>query len=302
MSLQYSKFPMKYVNVTQVPDNSFSHKGSVSAWDNAGKDTGIDDAFAPFDAEIVWKDSGSAKTGVLIVNLNKVSTPKGIIEPRMIKLLLWHDNDISDLKVGQKLKQGEVFYQEGTAGHATGNHIHFNVGLGKYDGKYPLRKNEFGVWEIKDEIDPTKIFFLDDEHKIIKKNGMKWVTYVEEVLEEVKVNPNEPDWSKVDKGVWNDKTTLLLQKYYKTTADSVISGQVKNVCDRNIKGVHYGVGGSKLVKAMQKDLGLKQTGYINALFLRYLQRRLGTVVDGMLSTPSQMVVELQRRLLLGEKI
>lgn len=188
--MQYAKFPMLYVNVTQAPNNNFSHKGSVSAWDNAGKDTGIDDAFAPFDAEVVWKDNGSAKTGILISNTVEVKCADGIIrQAGQVHTLFWHDNDISDLYVGKQIKQGEVFYQEGTAGRATGNHIHFNVGVGTYKkGTYPLVKNEFGVYEIKGEINPTKIFFIDDNHKVIKTNGMKWVKYKEEVVE----TPKEP--------------------------------------------------------------------------------------------------------------
>lgn len=173
--MQYAKFPMKYVNITQTPNNAFSHKGSVSAWDNAGKDSGIDDVFAPFDCKVVWKDTGSAKTGILVQNTNFVQCADGLIrEPNSIKLLSWHDNNIRDLKVDQLIKQGQVFYQEGTAGHATGNHAHFNVGIGKYDGKYPLVKNEFGVWEIKGEIDPTKIFYIEEDNIIVKTNGMNW--------------------------------------------------------------------------------------------------------------------------------
>lgn len=180
--MQYARFPMKYVNVTQVPNNNFSHKGSISAWDNAGKDAGIDGAFAPFDCKVVWKDTGSAKTGVLVQNTDFVECADGLIrEPNTIKALFWHDNDISDLKIGQTIKQNAIFYQEGTAGHATGNHVHFNVGVGKYDGKYPLVENEFGVWEIKGEIDPTKIFFIDDNHIITKLNGMKFIKHTEHV-------------------------------------------------------------------------------------------------------------------------
>lgn len=188
--MQYAKFPMKVVNITQTPDNAFSHKGSVSAWDNAGKDSGIDDVFAPFDCKVVWIDTGSAKTGVLIQNTDFVQCADGLVrEPNNIKLLTWHDNNINDLKVGQLIKQGQVYYQEGTAGHATGNHAHFNVGIGKHDGKYPLVKNEFGVWEIKGEIDPTKIFFIDDLNEVKEMKGMKWIKHVEKKEEQVAVKP-----------------------------------------------------------------------------------------------------------------
>lgn len=173
--MQYAKFPMKFVNVSQIPDNNFSHKGSISAWDNIGKDGGIDEGFAPFDCRIVWVDPGKAKTGVLIQNTDYVLCSDGLTRaPRTIKVLFWHDNNINDLWVGRQLKQGEVFYQEGTAGNATGNHIHFNVGIGEYTGGYPLIKNQYGVWEIKGEIDPTKIFFIDDSNVVKNTKGMKW--------------------------------------------------------------------------------------------------------------------------------
>lgn len=186
--IDISILPMIYVNVTQVPNNEFSHKGSVSAWDNAGNDNGIDDVFSPFDAEIVWKDEGSAKTGVLISNTKEILTPNGLIKPYNLNVLFWHDNNITDLYVGQKIKQCEVFYQEGTAGHAIGNHVHFNVGIGKYKkGTYPLTKNEFGVWEIKGEIDPTKIFFITNEHIIKNTKGMNWKKYEEPIIEKQKL-------------------------------------------------------------------------------------------------------------------
>ena len=178
VQMQYAKFPMQYVNVAQVPNNAFSHKGSVSAFDNAGKDLGIDDVFAPFDCRVVWKDTGSAKTGVVIQNTVDVKCADGIVrKPNTIKVLLWHDNDISNLWLGKEIKQGEVFYQDGTAGRATGNHVHFNVGIGAHDGKYPMVKNQSQVWEIKGEIDPTKIFFIDDSHIVKNTKGMRWKKY-----------------------------------------------------------------------------------------------------------------------------
>lgn len=176
----YAKYPMEYVNVTQVPNNNYSHKGSMSAWDGAGRDTGIDNVFAPFDCKVTWKDNPRSNTGIQISNTVEVLCADGVVrKPNTIHVILWHDNDTNNLWVGKTIKQGEAFYQEGTAGRATGNHVHFNVGIGTYNGSYPLRENEFSVWEIKGEIDPTKIFFIDDTHKLIKTNGMNWVKYVD---------------------------------------------------------------------------------------------------------------------------
>lgn len=175
--MQYAKFPMKYVNITQVPNGGYSHKGRLAV-DNAGKDAGIDSVFAPYDCKIVWKDTGSAKTGILIENTGEVLCADGIKRSaQQIQLMLWHDNDISDLYVGKEIKQGQVFYQEGTAGQASGNHLHFNVGLFDYTSGYPMIKNSDGNWEVKNEVDPTKIFFIDDSNVVIKTMGMNWVKY-----------------------------------------------------------------------------------------------------------------------------
>ena len=214
MSIQYAKFPMKYVNITQVPNGGYSHKGR-KAVDNAGKDTGIDDVFAPFDCKVVWKDTGSAKTGIVIQNTVDVLCADGITRnANTIQLMLWHDNYIGDLSVGQLIKQGEVFYQEGTAGKASGNHLHFNVGIGTYQGGYPLVKNSDGNWEIKNEIDPTKIFFLDEDNKVIRLNGMSWVKYVQPIEQEVEIK-SKKKYLYLDKSVpsWRvyplDKPAIL---------------------------------------------------------------------------------------------
>lgn len=168
---------MKYVNITQVPNGGYSHKGRLAV-DNAGKDAGIDDVFAPYDCKVVWKDTGSAKTGILIENTGEVLCADGIKRgPQQIQLMLWHDNNITDLYVGKEIKQGVVFYQEGTAGNASGNHLHFNVGLFDYTSGYPMVKNSDGNWEVKSEVDPTKIFFVDDSNIVIKTAGMNWVKY-----------------------------------------------------------------------------------------------------------------------------
>ena len=46
-SYEYAMFPMEYMNITQGVNGSFSHSGT-NAIDIAGKDSGIDTAYAPF--------------------------------------------------------------------------------------------------------------------------------------------------------------------------------------------------------------------------------------------------------------
>lgn len=100
---------------------------------------------------------------------------------------------------------------------------------------------------------------------------------------------------KID-GYWGEQTTKALQQYLGTIVDGVISGQIKNHITSAIQGVHYGKGGSQVIKALQKVLGVKQDGYLGEITIRALQKRLGTIVDGKLSSPSLMVKALQKAL------
>lgn len=225
---------MKYVNVTQIPNNAFSHRGSLSAWDNAGKDSGIDDGYAPYTGTITWKDNPRSNTGVLFTNTVPVKCADGVIRKAgQVHTLFWHDNDISDLYVGKQIKQGEVFYQEGTAGKATGNHIHFNVGVGTYKkGTYPLVENEFDVWEIKGEINPTKIFFIDDSHKVIKTNGMKWVKYVEEKVTPVPVPSGKKKYLYLS-------MTVSSWRVYPISKSAKVGHELGSLAPRKFGGLKY---------------------------------------------------------------
>ncbi|QUW20918.1 hypothetical protein JSQ81_13975 [Sporosarcina sp. Marseille-Q4063] len=46
----------------------------------------------------------------------------------------------------------------------------------------------------------------------------------------------------------------------------------------------------------QKMLGVKQDGYAEPITIKEKQRRYGTTVDGVISKPSLMIKERQRRL------
>ena len=168
--IQLAMYPFETMNITQGMNGAFSHKGRM-AIDEAGKDAGICDAFAPFDATVVWVDTGKARSGVLITSDKPVLCADGT--ERIINFYAFHDNDITDLFVGKKLKQGEVFYQEGTAGFATGNHVHYQTSDKPYTGGYPLFENEFGGWTLKNECSPVDVFWANDT--IIRNaRGYNW--------------------------------------------------------------------------------------------------------------------------------
>lgn len=159
-------FPMRYLNVSQGYGTS-GHKGGYPI-DLAGKDSGIDNVYAPFDCRV--KKIYNYGHTVWIQSRYKVKWANGDVNYATISFT--HDNNVSNLKVGQRLKRGQKFYQEGTAGNATGNHVHMETARGKFvnPGWY---KTKYGTWRIYNAVKPQSLLWLH-ETKVIKTGGYKW--------------------------------------------------------------------------------------------------------------------------------
>lgn len=101
-------------------------------------------------------------------------------------------------------------------------------------------------------------------------------------------------------GNWGAGTTKALQRYFGTPVDGVVSGQYRNNVTSKIYAVKYGTSGSMVVRELQKLLGVTSDGYFGVATLKALQKRMGTPVDGVLSQPSMVIREMQRRLNKGK--
>ena len=112
------------------------------------------------------------------------------------------------------------------------------------------------------------------------------------------VSTEKPTANLVVDGYWGPATTRELQKYLGTTVDGVISGQYNNSVTRQIPSVKFGppFTGSNVIRTLQKCIGAKADGFIGPETVRKLQRNFDTPADGVISKPSLMVKELQRRL------
>lgn len=165
--MEKAVFGMDTLNVTQGMNNSFSHKG-VLAIDVAGKDGGIESMRAPFTGIIKRIYQGYV---VWLESTNKVKYADGTED--YMTVIVMHDNDTSDLKVGQIIKQGQIFFQEGTKGYANGNHIHISCGKGKYTGN-GWYQNKYGQWCINNQYDITKALFVLNSCKIKNAGGYNW--------------------------------------------------------------------------------------------------------------------------------
>ena len=152
---------VKDLNVTQGMNSSFSHKGVLAI--DMGK--ACEYLKAPFTG--IVKRTYPTDNEVWLESVDKVMFANGTID--YMTLLVMHDNSITSLPVGRVVNQGEIFYQPGTKGYATGPHIHITVGRGKFFGK-GWYKNSNGQWCINNQYDITKALFLHKDVKV--SNGM----------------------------------------------------------------------------------------------------------------------------------
>src|SRR5699024_7920563 len=102
-------------------------------------------------------------------------------------------------------------------------------------------------------------------------------------------------------GKWGKSTTRALQKALGTPVDGIISKQPKNSVSQSLYGntVQFGSGGSNVIVALQRKIGANADGKLGPGTIRSLQKYLGTTQDGILSRPSLVIKELQRRLNAG---
>lgn len=152
-------FPMDVMYITQGESGDFSHS-KAKAIDyihltKSGVRTKRAWYYAPADMTVV--NAGSA--GTMWATDNEVNTPSGT--KRMV-YMFWHDNNHSAYPVGTKRKQGEKCGQTGTAGFATGDHLHIEV----MNGSVFDKSNAIHNWEA---------FFVNDT-EIVVNFGYAWAT------------------------------------------------------------------------------------------------------------------------------
>lgn len=162
-------FPMEYCRIT-AGDDEGGHRGSF-AIDNAGKDTGIDVVYAPCTLIIknLWEKS--LGNDIFWESKQNVRCADGTITKICGRMI--HANDTSHLKIGMEIAQGEAFSKEGTSGNANGNHCHMEFGKGSYSKARENIKNQYGVWQMKDNLPIERICFMD--HTILLAGVAKWI-------------------------------------------------------------------------------------------------------------------------------
>ncbi len=165
--LEYAIFPMDYLHITQTSGEG-THLNN-RAVDLAGADTGIDDFYAPFTLRIVRIQKGY--NIVWAESAAPVHLANGDVS--YISMLLEHSNHIDGLYIGQQIPQGEVFYDEGTAGNASGNHVHCEFGLGRFVDEGSFHTDD-GRVACNNGIAANEVLFLTQSTQIVDEGGFTW--------------------------------------------------------------------------------------------------------------------------------
>lgn len=165
---QVCLFPLETLNITQwsSPD-SYSHCCG-HPFDNAISGQTRVPVYAPFDCYLVYSDN-VGNTRAYCSN-DKVWTPQGL---SYVTVSFTHD---PNPPTATRYKQGELIYHTGTAGYATGDHVHIdqtftrNAGLVNYG--YRCRYGNV-CYALSGSTLPTNVFYLNDTN-IVNGYGQDW--------------------------------------------------------------------------------------------------------------------------------
>ena len=157
--------PFTDMYITQGSNGGFSHKG-IMAHDVRGKESGVRyHIYAPCD--IVCKRLYPSTGQAMWKSKNKVRCSNGYFG--YVTFMVCHDNSM-DCYVGMERSQGEIFFQMGDQGFATGVHTHIEISQSDDESWY---KNEYGIYKFNYEYDPSECYFVDDTN-IIEGYGLNW--------------------------------------------------------------------------------------------------------------------------------
>lgn len=107
--------------------------------------------------------------------------------------------------------------------------------------------------------------------------------------------------NKIDEdGKWGTKTTKKAQQVFGTTVDGVVSNQRIEYKTKNpglVESFEWKsnpTGSSELIKAIQEMVGADKDGWLGTETIKLMQKYFGTIQDGCVSYPSDVVKTFQR--------
>ena len=150
---QLAVLPIDYVDVTQGEYGSFSH------YQGSGQELAIDFIFptnryplyAPFDVEVMLRNDNYAT--VVWKNTKPVMGADGVKYDNL-HIIVIHDDNWTDWKVGQRVSKGNHFGNSGNStggsGISTGDHFHFEVLSGHKYSFPPDPSTQLHIYDVFD--------------------------------------------------------------------------------------------------------------------------------------------------------
>ncbi len=159
---EFALYPGPNLLITQGYYDTYSHQKQNALDLTSAKGS----VFAPFTGKIVRIDRGYYRYNtVWLESCDKVVYADGTVD--YMTVVFMHDNNVSDLSVGQIVAQGEYFYDQGVAGGATGPHVHLACLRGKNKASLPLTGSG--------DVYPEKALFVSAETIVQAPYGLDWV-------------------------------------------------------------------------------------------------------------------------------
>ena len=168
-------------------------------------------------------------------------------------MMFVHDNDISNLYVGKVISQGEVFFQEGTSGWATGNHVHLECGKGQFDGS-GWHANAYGVWMINNSILPYNALYLSNTTVRLSDYSYNWRTVIDNHYLDVNIIADSAEYASGHANVTFDVTIN----------GSKVANDVRDYYNQHAKGATYIVNDIKVSGCYKNNGNSSYSGTLNS--------------------------------------
>ena len=162
-------FPMEYMNISQGEGGSLSHDKAMDflGWGPNGRIYSCP-YYAPCSCRCVANFGTGNSTWQ---SLDKVHLPDG----SLTIVTFCFDHDPLPHTVGDTLTQGDLLGHSGTAGTATGDHMHFNTAIGAYAGYELIPGTQW--YQLKNSSHIYNTCYVNDT-VIVDGNGYNWQNYV----------------------------------------------------------------------------------------------------------------------------
>ena len=168
-------FPLAYLNMSQDEGGNYSHAGTLSidlmGWGPNGRVYNCP-MYAPCTCRLVnvtFDPSANARVWQSVDEVHLADGTRGYV--------CWqfgHDNNPPYSTVGTVVQQGDLIGHTGSAGYVTGDHTHFNVARGTYDGFEQVPPNS--NWQLKNSMHVYDACYVNDT-VIIQGYNHNWRTY-----------------------------------------------------------------------------------------------------------------------------